>query len=85
VPQICAIERGDQGGSLACRELTRFPSALLFRPQSAKNRWEKTTEKGFFFLNFSGQKFLTWTFPNKFFYGLFELPLLRNAQKRHKK
>jgi hypothetical protein len=27
---------------------------------------------------------LTCIFP-KFFYGVFELPLLRNAQKRHKK
>jgi hypothetical protein len=24
-------------------------------------------------------------FPQKGFYGVFELPLLRNAQKRHKK
>jgi hypothetical protein len=24
-------------------------------------------------------------FPQKVFYGVFELPLLRNAQKRHKK
>ena len=36
-------------------------------------------------LNFFGQKFLTWTFPKFFFNGVFELPLLRNAQKRHKK
>jgi hypothetical protein len=35
-------------------------------------------------LNFFGQKFLTWTFPQKH-YGVFELPLLRNAQKRHQK
>jgi hypothetical protein len=40
--------------------------------------------KKFFFLNFFGQKLLTWIFP-KSFYGVFELPLLRNAQKRHKK
>jgi hypothetical protein len=48
------------------------------------NRWENTTGKKFFFLNFFGQKFLTWTFPKKVF-GVFELPLLRNAQKRHGK
>jgi hypothetical protein len=49
------------------------------------NRWEKTKGKKFFFLNFFGQKFLTYIFPQKFFYGVFELLLLRNAQKRHKK
>ena len=47
-----------------------------------KNRWEKTKGKKFFSLNFFGQKFLTCTFPQKVFYGVFELPLLRNAQKR---
>jgi hypothetical protein len=36
-------------------------------------RWKK---KSFFSLNFFGQKV---------FYGVFELPLMRNAQKRHKK
>jgi hypothetical protein len=32
-----------------------------------KNRWEKTEGTKFFFLNFFGQKFLTWTSPKKFF------------------
>jgi hypothetical protein len=32
-----------------------------------KNRWEKTEGKKFFFLNFFGQKLLTWTPPKKFF------------------
>jgi hypothetical protein len=30
-------------------------------------------------------KFFDIDFPQKVFYGVFELPLLRNAQKRHKK
>jgi hypothetical protein len=30
-----------------------------------------------------GQRLLTWTSLKKPFYGSFELPLLRNAQKRH--
>jgi hypothetical protein len=51
-----------------------------------KNRWEKTKDdrKKVFFLNFFGQKFLTWTSFKKFFMAVF-YPLLRNAQKRHKK
>jgi hypothetical protein len=40
-------------------------------------------ENSFFSLNFFGQKFLTWTYP-KGFLGVFELPLLRNAEKHHK-
>jgi hypothetical protein len=48
-----------------------------------QNRREKMTGKKFFSLNFFDQRFLTWTFP-KTMYGVFELPLLRNAQKRHK-
>jgi hypothetical protein len=47
-----------------------------------KNRWEKTKGKKFFFLNFFGQKVFDMYFPQKVFYGVFELPLLRNAQKR---
>jgi hypothetical protein len=47
---------------------------------------ERRQEKSFFSLNFFGQKLLTrLDFPQKVFYGVFELPLLRNAQKRHKK
>jgi hypothetical protein len=45
-------------------------------------------ERIFFFpLNFSGQKFLTWTPPKKFLMVFLNSPcwLLRNAQKRHKK
>jgi hypothetical protein len=41
----------------------------------------KDERKKAFFLNFFGQKFLTSIFPKRF-YGVFELPLLRNAQKR---
>jgi hypothetical protein len=52
-----------------------------------KNRREKTTgaDRGILFLNFFGKKFLTWTSPKKFVYGVFELPVLKNLQKRHKK
>jgi hypothetical protein len=49
-----------------------------------KNRWEKTKGKKFFFSTFSAKVF-DMDFPQKVFYGVFELPLLRNAQKRHKK
>jgi hypothetical protein len=49
-----------------------------------KNRWEKTTGKKFFFLNFFRPKAFDMYFPKKKCYGVFELPLLRNAQKRHK-
>jgi hypothetical protein len=45
-----------------------------------KRRWGKTTGGGD--LSCLGQKLLTWTFPQKNS-GVFELPLLRNAQKRH--
>jgi hypothetical protein len=60
--------------------------------ETAKNAIKKSTgkdeRKTFFFLstfsaNFFSQKFLTWIFSKKF-YGVFELPLLRNAQKHHK-
>jgi hypothetical protein len=50
----------------------------------------KDDRENFFFLNFfffgQKEKLLTWIFPKKFFdfCGVFELPLLRNAQKRHK-
>jgi hypothetical protein len=44
----------------------------------------KETSLVFSTLNFFGQFFLTWASPRAF-YGVFELPLLRNAQKRHKK
>jgi hypothetical protein len=50
-----------------------------------KNRWEKTTGKKFFFLNFFRPKVFDMYFPKKVFNGVLELPLLRNAQKRHKK
>jgi hypothetical protein len=49
-----------------------------------KNRWEKTTGKKFFFLNFFRPRAFDMYFPKKVLNGVFELPLLRNAQKRHK-
>ena len=48
---------------------------------------EGKRRQGIFFfsqMHFFGQKLLTWTSPN-FFWGVFELPMLRNAQKRHNK
>ena len=45
-----------------------------------QNRWEKTTGKWFIFLNFFGQKFLTWTFPKKFFID-FLTPLIEKRTK----
>jgi hypothetical protein len=50
-----------------------------------KNRWEKTKGKKFFFSQLFRPKVFDIDFPQKVFYGVFEVPLLRNAQKRHKK
>jgi hypothetical protein len=57
--------------------------------ETAKNAIKKVDGKRrqeFFFLNFFGfrPKVFDMDFPQKVFYGVFELPLLRNAQKRHK-
>jgi hypothetical protein len=61
----------------SCRETAK--SALK------KSRCEKTTGKTFFFpSDFSARSFLHGLSPKKNC-GVFELPLLRNAQKRHKK
>jgi hypothetical protein len=49
-----------------------------------KNRWEKTKGISFFSQLFHSKVF-DMDFPQKVFYGVFELPLLRNAQTRHKK
>jgi hypothetical protein len=45
----------------------------------------KYGRKKVFFLNFFRPKVFDMYFPKKVIYGVFELPLLRNAQKRHKK
>jgi hypothetical protein len=50
-----------------------------------KIRWEKTKGKKLFFSQLFRPKVFDIDFPQKVFYGVFELPLLRNAQKRHKK
>ena len=47
-----------------------------------KNRWEKT--KGKKKSQLFRPKVFDMDFPQKVFNGVFELPLLRNAQKRHK-
>jgi hypothetical protein len=57
--------------------------------ETAKNaikkiRWEKTKGKKFFFSQLFRPKVFDIDFPQKVFYGVAELPLLRNAQKRHK-
>jgi hypothetical protein len=59
--------------------------------ETAKNAIKKIDgkrrkEKSFFSLNFFGQKVVCGVSqrPQKSFCGVFELPLMRNAQKRHK-
>jgi hypothetical protein len=50
-----------------------------------KNRWENTKGKKFFFPvspQLFRPKVFDMYFPKKVFCGVFELPLLRNAQKR---
>jgi hypothetical protein len=56
------------------------------RPKNAikENRWEKTTGKCFFSQLFRPKAF-DMDFPQKVLYSVFELPLLRNAQKRNGK
>jgi hypothetical protein len=49
-----------------------------------KNRWGRRKEKTFFSQLFRPKVF-DMDFPQNLFCGVFELPLLRNAQKRHKK
>jgi hypothetical protein len=48
-----------------------------------KNRREKNDRKKVFFPQLFRPKVFDMDFPHKVFYGVFELPLLRNAQKRH--
>jgi hypothetical protein len=58
---------------------------LLMQRNGQKTRLKKSMGKDDRkkkILNFFGQKFLTWIFPKKFC-GVFELPLLGNAQKCH--
>jgi hypothetical protein len=50
-----------------------------------KNRWEKTEGKKFFFSQLFRPKVVDMDFSQKVFNGVFELPLMRNAQKRHTK
>jgi hypothetical protein len=58
--------------------------------ETAKNAIKKKSmgkderKKGFFSQLFRPKAFYI-DFPQKFFFGVFELPLLRNARKRHKK
>jgi hypothetical protein len=56
----------------------------LFLRDKTKSK-EKNGRNSFSPPHFFGKKFLTWTFSQKFLNGVFGLPLLRNAQKRHKK
>jgi hypothetical protein len=50
-----------------------------------KNSMGKDERKKAFFSQLFRPKVFDIGFPQKVFYGVFELPLLRNAQKRHKK
>jgi hypothetical protein len=61
---------------------------LLMQRNSQKRNKTKPKEKNdrktsFFSPQLFWQKVLTWTFSNELFCGVFELPSLRNAQKRH--
>jgi hypothetical protein len=58
----------------SCRETAK---------NAIKNRREKTTGKKFFFSQLFWPKAFDMDFPQIVFDGVFELPLLRNAQKRH--
>jgi hypothetical protein len=58
--------------------------------ETAKNAIKKKSmgkddRKKVFFSQLFRPKVFHMNFPQKVFYGVFELPLLRNAQKRHKK
>jgi hypothetical protein len=54
--------------------------------RNAQNRWVKgKDERGEKKSQLFRPKVFDMCFPQKVFYGVFELPLLRNAQKRHKK
>jgi hypothetical protein len=57
----------------SCRETAK---------NAINNRWLKT--KGKKESQFFRPKVFDMDFPQKVFYRVFELPLLRNAQKRHK-
>jgi hypothetical protein len=46
--------------------------------------WERRQENSFFPSTFSAKSF-DMDFPQQVFGGVFELSLLRNAQKRHKR
>jgi hypothetical protein len=56
---------------------------MPFMPFIKKRRWEDDRKKVFFSQLFRPKAFDK-DLPQKVFYGVFELPLLRNAQKRHK-
>jgi hypothetical protein len=51
--------------------------------RDTKNRWGKTKGKKFVFPQLFRPKVFDMDFPQKVFCGVFELPLLRNAQKLH--
>jgi hypothetical protein len=53
--------------------------------ETAKKSMGKDERKKVFFPQLFRPKVFDMYFPQKVFYGVFELPLLRNAQKRHKK
>jgi hypothetical protein len=60
----------------SCRETAK---------NAIKNSMGKDERKKVFFSQLFRPKVFDIDFPQKVFYGVFELPLLRNAQKRHNK
>jgi hypothetical protein len=52
------------------------------RKYDKKIEWEKRQD---LFSQLFWQMFFDMNFPQKVFNGVFELPLMRNAQERHKK
>jgi hypothetical protein len=60
----------------SCRETAK---------NAIKKSMEKDERKKVFFSQLFRPKAFDMDFPQKVFFGVFELPLLRNAQKRHKK
>jgi hypothetical protein len=52
------------------------------KKRDKKSRWEKTKGKKLT-SQFFRPKVFDMDFPQKALYGVFELPLLKNAQKRH--
>jgi hypothetical protein len=62
-----------------------FSAVGLLKPGINQSPVGKDERKNVFFSQLFRPKVFDIDFPQKVFYGVFELPLLRNAQKRHQK